>query len=687
MRRRERQLLGATCALALGVPLVLSHVLDDQVQARLAPALSRATGQRVALGGVEAELTGAVRLRDVVVGELLRADAIEAAVSLDSILAGELAPDEIRVRGPRVRARVAADGTSDWQAMIAHTAEHVARRRGPRATSAGAGSARRLRRIVVSGGDLVIDLGAARVAVKDVELHPQAGGVRVVTGAARMTGAVGPYRVDGKLARAGADVTLPRLEIERVVAVGGKAALTSGDARLVAAAVDVVRDRPDGPWRISGEVDDRGAPRHVEVALARSGRAGGAVAVTVTGDRIPLAVLAPLAPGGLLVEDARASGTATVARGAGPGASTLVQAELAIDGAAIDHRAIAAEPVPVDGTVTLDLTATGGRIDARTVRLARHGIELTAAGWVRHGGRRVVATDATLTLAPADCRALVEALPVALRGPLDELVVRGTLAGRGHIAFALDEHHADGVDLTLDLDPRTCDVIADPPAADPRALAGAAEHVFPDGHRAMVGPGIGDWVDLADLPAHVRGAFVAAEDARFWDHRGFDLEQIARSLEVDLREHRFARGGSTISQQLVKNAFLDQRRTLTRKLQEAVLTWRLEAVLDKRTILGRYLNVIELGPGVFGVGAAARHWFGKPAEELGVREAAFLAALTPAPRTMSARIARHHGLDPETTERVAVTLRAMRRAGVIDPATARAAAAADLAFRPAAVGR
>jgi len=282
---------------------------------------------------------------------------------------------------------------------------------------------------------------------------------------------------------------------------------------------------------------------------------------------------------------------------------------------------------------------------------------------------------------------LIDALPAPLRGPLDELVVDGTIAGAAHVAFDLDDPSSEGVVLSLDLDPRSCRVISDALAADPARLAGAAEHGFPDGHRAVVGPGLGDWVDLADLPGHVRGAFVAAEDARFWDHDGFDLDQIARSLEVDLRERRFARGGSTISQQLVKNSFLDHRRTLTRKLQEAVLTWRLEAVLDKRTILGRYLNVIELGPDVFGIGAAAHHWFGKPASQLGVRQVAFLAALTPAPRTISARVLRYRGLDPETAERVAVVLRAMRRAGVIDPDTARAAVDDDLDFRSAAIGR
>jgi hypothetical protein len=87
-------------------------------------------------------------------------------------------------------------------------------------------------------------------------------------------------------------------------------------------------------------------------------------------------------------------------------------------------------------------------------------------------------------------------------------VVRGTLAGRAHVAFDLDDPGAEGVDLTVDLDPRTCEVLAAAPAADPRSLAAATEHVFPDGHRAVVGPGVGDWVDITQLPAHARGAFV-----------------------------------------------------------------------------------------------------------------------------------------------------------------------------------
>ncbi|HET9993122.1 MAG TPA: biosynthetic peptidoglycan transglycosylase, partial [Kofleriaceae bacterium] len=147
---------------------------------------------------------------------------------------------------------------------------------------------------------------------------------------------------------------------------------------------------------------------------------------------------------------------------------------------------------------------------------------------------------------------------------------------------------------------------------------------------------------------------------------GFDLTQIGKSFEIDLRDRKLARGGSTISQQLVKNAFLAQHRTLDRKIQEAILTWRLEARLAKKQILERYLNIIELGPHVFGIGAAARYWFGLPPQALDLRQAAFLAALTSEPTSMGRRVRHANGLDADSAARVDVILHAMYRDGWID---------------------
>ena len=127
-------------------------------------------------------------------------------------------------------------------------------------------------------------------------------------------------------------------------------------------------------------------------------------------------------------------------------------------------------------------------------------------------------------------------------------------------------------------------------------------------------------------------AFLVAEDGRFFSHHGFDVERIGHALAADLDAGRFDRGASTITQQVAKNLWLGGERTVGRKLEEAVLAWRLEQVLDKRRILELYLNLVELGPGVYGIQDAAEKYFGKLPDELSSDEAAQLAALLPAPR-------------------------------------------------------
>ena len=135
------------------------------------------------------------------------------------------------------------------------------------------------------------------------------------------------------------------------------------------------------------------------------------------------------------------------------------------------------------------------------------------------------------------------------------------------------------------------------------------------------------WVPYERISVNLRRAVVAAEDARFLDHEGFDWEMIQKAIAKNERRGRVVAGASTISQQLVKNELLTQRRSLDRKIQEALLTWRLEARLSKKQILERYLNIIELGPRIHGVAGAARYWFDSSAYDLEIRQAAFLAAL------------------------------------------------------------
>jgi monofunctional biosynthetic peptidoglycan transglycosylase len=126
-------------------------------------------------------------------------------------------------------------------------------------------------------------------------------------------------------------------------------------------------------------------------------------------------------------------------------------------------------------------------------------------------------------------------------------------------------------------------------------------------------------------------AVLAGEDQEFFDHSGFDWEEIEKAIKKDWEERGFVRGASTITQQLAKNLFLSTSKNPLRKLHEALITVELEAILSKRRILEIYLNVIEWGDGVYGAEAAARHYFATSAASLSVEQAAFLSAIIPSP--------------------------------------------------------
>jgi monofunctional biosynthetic peptidoglycan transglycosylase len=140
------------------------------------------------------------------------------------------------------------------------------------------------------------------------------------------------------------------------------------------------------------------------------------------------------------------------------------------------------------------------------------------------------------------------------------------------------------------------------------------------------------WVPYERISVHLKRAVVTSEDARFVDHEGVDWEAVQKAYEENLKRGRPAKGGSTISQQLAKNLFLSSDRSYLRKAQELVITTMLEWLWDKQRILEVYLNVIEWGDGVFGAEAAARHYFGVGAHQLGPEQAARLAAFLPSPK-------------------------------------------------------
>jgi len=151
-------------------------------------------------------------------------------------------------------------------------------------------------------------------------------------------------------------------------------------------------------------------------------------------------------------------------------------------------------------------------------------------------------------------------------------------------------------------------------------------------HLFVVGPSNPRWTPSADIPAEMEWAVIVSEDANFYRHEGIDVKAIKDALKYDLEKKRFARGASTITQQTAKNLFLSREKTFTRKIKELYLAKRMEQKLTKGRILELYLNIVELGPMVYGIDHGARYYFNKPASSLTPRECSFLAAMLPGPQ-------------------------------------------------------
>ena len=170
------------------------------------------------------------------------------------------------------------------------------------------------------------------------------------------------------------------------------------------------------------------------------------------------------------------------------------------------------------------------------------------------------------------------------------------------------------------------------------------------------------WVSLPNISPYLVKAIIIAEDDKFWSHHGFDVDAIQKALEKNIEKGKFKFGGSTISQQLVKNLYLTPAKNPVRKLKEAIITWRVEQTISKRRILELYLNVVEWGNGIFGAEMASQRYFGKPAALLTAEEAAKLAAILPNPIRFKV-----DGTSKYTERRAKIIYNIMVKRGIVIP--------------------
>ena len=162
-----------------------------------------------------------------------------------------------------------------------------------------------------------------------------------------------------------------------------------------------------------------------------------------------------------------------------------------------------------------------------------------------------------------------------------------------------------------------------------------------------IGPATRQKLTYDDIPDTLIAAFIASEDRRFYEHSGIDYQGIARATLANIRQRDLVEGASTITQQLARIAFLDQERSVQRKAREALLALKIEEEYTKADIIERYLNLVYLGAGAYGVADAAWIYFGKPVGDLTISEAALIAGMAPAPSAYSPLV------DPQAAEKTA----------------------------------
>jgi hypothetical protein len=404
--------------------------------------------------------------------------------------------------------------------------------------------------------------------------------------------------------------------------VGGT--LTFADKEITSVHADLVGHTAEGQsWAFLGDAD----------------RTTGTISASLTAKdlrpwQIPGSESLPLAEEeGRISVDLEVSGTSRQLRVAGTAH---------LNGVFLDHPRIAPDPVRLD--LELELRGLEVDVDSQSLVLERASIYPLLEGHRRPGlavelsGELSNASDPALrqfevraVTAPSSCQGLLEAIPPGLAPGLEGFVLEGNTSLDLEVTVDMTDPEATVLEGGLDLD--RCRIKRVPPKV--AELAGPFNHVvrMKDGRTTSRFMGMGSpyFASIDELPIHVHAAVVATEDGGFWHHDGFLEKQIKASLKRNVETGEFKRGGSTITMQMVKNVLLSHEKTLSRKLQELLLTWVVEEQLSKDRIMELYLNAVEFGPGIYGIGHAAQHYFDKSALELNSLESAFLATLLPRP--------------------------------------------------------
>lgn len=680
-RKRELAVLVVASVACVALPLVARNALNNRVSVELAAQASEALGLPIELGTASVGLTGTLEIRDVRVGEFFRAKRVMASIAPSAQAANGLAPNELLIDQPQLELELLASGGTNLDAMLARRA---ASSKSNSKSASSTGSASRLRTIRFVNGGLRVNVeNIGTIVSSGINLWMRDGKVHALFGATDIDVHKDDVRLRGTLPRAALDYRRGH-GLHRLLADGGTLSIKGPRGRGMLKELMISAGLGGEDYQLSAQT---GIDRATGTIKISAQRAPGGFALESAIDSAPLALIAPWLPASIEARLASASGGISAKARLGTERSIDVEVrDMHVWGLSVTEPALSRRSLDLDmwvdakAAVSQSISGTHISADLQAIRSSDLTLTGSMSGEWPPGERVPRVAEVELHLGKLPCDAALNSLPAGLRPSLAGLELRGSIESHLSLGLARSSNAETHLEVTSGIE--GCKVAAEPPVANTRALRGDYEHRTPDGRTRILDESDASFVDYDELPSYVPRAFVAAEDARFFKHEGFDPHQIERSLAIDMENGKLLRGGSTISQQLVKNLFLNRRRSLARKLQEAILTWRLEANLSKKRILEVYLNIIELGDNhTYGIAEASERWFGIAPADLSVRQTAFLAAMTPEPTSMSARIREAGKLDPISAARVATILRVMKRARVISSAQFKKARSKKLSLR------
>lgn len=252
---------------------------------------------------------------------------------------------------------------------------------------------------------------------------------------------------------------------------------------------------------------------------------------------------------------------------------------------------------------------------------------------VNRGKHKIYSAD--IRIPETNAQKLFSSLPEGIFENIRGMKVKGTLAFDLH--FRYDEAKLDSLAFHCSMHPKDFS-IEQYGNTDLRKMNGEFQYTAYEKDRAVrsfqVGPSNPYFTPLENISPYLVAAVMTSEDGSFYYHKGFNEDAFRKSIIENIREKRFKRGGSTISMQLVKNVFLTRNKNVSRKVEEALITWLIEQnrLVSKKRMLEVYLNIIEWGPGVYGIGEASRFYFDKSPSALDLNESIFLAMIVPQPK-------------------------------------------------------